>query len=129
MNKANISPISAGVRCVCPRCGEGALFNGYLKLADECECCGLDYRYEDAGDGPASVVILLVGILVVFPALLVEVAFKPPLWVHVILWLPLATALTLAVLRPFKAFWFALMYRNNVVQGRTGAEEPTDDTK
>ncbi len=127
MNQANISPISAGVRCVCPKCGEGALFQGYLKLADECECCGLDYRYEDAGDGPASVVILLVGILVVFPALLVEVAFKPPLWVHIVLWLPLATILTLAVLRPFKAFWFALMYRNNVVQGRTGSAGPTDD--
>jgi uncharacterized protein (DUF983 family) len=129
MNKANILPISAGVKCVCPRCGEGALFKGYLKLADGCECCGLDYRYEDAGDGPASVVILLVGILVVFPALLVEVAFKPPMWVHIVLWLPLATILTLAVLRPFKAFWFALMYRNNVVQGRAGTEEPTDDTK
>ncbi|PHS21930.1 MAG: hypothetical protein COA84_14310 [Robiginitomaculum sp.] len=131
MDKANISPISAGLKCVCPRCGEGALFNGYLKLADECPCCGMDYRYEDAGDGPASVVILFVGVLVVFPALLVEVAFKPPIWVHMLLWLPLATLLTLAVLRPFKAFWFAVMYRNNVVQGRGGlseTDEHTDET-
>ena len=114
MSKRGISPVTAGLKCVCPKCGEGALFNGYLKLADQCECCGMDFRYEDAGDGPASVIILLVGILVVFPALLVEAAFHPPIWVHAVLWLPLATVLTLILLRPFKAFWFALMYRNNV---------------
>ncbi len=127
MNNPGISPIIAGLKGVCPQCGKGVLFNGYLKLADECECCGLDYRNEDVGDGPASLMILLVGTLVVFPALLVEVAFKPPIWVHALLWLPLTTVLTLGFLRPFKAFWFALMFRNNVVQGRKELENPGQD--
>ncbi len=127
MSRSGISPVSAGIKCVCPQCGEGALFNGYLKIANECECCGLNFRNQDAGDGPASVVILLVGILVVFPALLLEVAVKPPLWVHALLWLPLATLFTLSILRPFKAFWFALMYRNNVVQGRKGPKDTTNN--
>lgn len=114
MSKSGISPIQAGLKCVCPKCGKGALFDGYLKIAPACAYCSMDFSYEDAGDGPASVVILLVGIMVVFPALMVEIAFQPPLWVQGLLWLPLATALTLVFLRPFKAFWFAVMYRNNV---------------
>ncbi len=127
MSKQGISPIQAGLKCVCPKCGEGALFAGFLKMAPSCECCGMDFSNEDAGDGPASVIISLVGILVVFPALLVEAAFRPPIWVHLLMWLPLATLLTLLFLRPFKAMWFAIMFRNNVHISKTPDESKSGD--
>ena len=82
-------PIARGLRGRCPRCGEGKLFQGFLTLRPRCEKCGLDYRFADAGDGPAVFVILLGGAIVVFAALITEVVYQPPYWVHAALWLPL----------------------------------------
>lgn len=38
----------------CPECGEGKMFKSWLKLADPCETCGLDFRFASPDDGPAS---------------------------------------------------------------------------
>jgi uncharacterized protein (DUF983 family) len=112
------SPFLAGVRARCPRCGEGALFSGFLKVADRCDACGLDYSAEDAGDGPAVFIMFLVGLIVVPLALVLELAAAPPVWLHLILWLPLSLALCLAFLRPFKATLFALQYRHKASEAR-----------
>jgi len=50
-----------GWRCKCPRCGQGRLLKGYLKVADSCPVCKLDYSHHRADDGPAYLTILLVG--------------------------------------------------------------------
>src|SRR5262249_41861956 len=70
----------------CPRCGQGSLFNGYLNVASRCAHCALDYATFDPGDGPAMFVILIVGFLVAGGALIVEVKFQPPYWVHAVIW-------------------------------------------
>lgn len=115
---APVSPLSAGLRCRCPRCGRGRLFDGYLTTAPACEACGLDYKFIDAGDGPAVFVILIVGFLVVGAALVVEVKVRPPIWVHMSLWLPLILILSLGLLRPLKATLIALQYANKAREGR-----------
>ncbi|WP_238178864.1 DUF983 domain-containing protein, partial [Methylobacterium dankookense] len=46
------SPLSVGLRCRCPRCGEGRLFDGFITLKPGCEACGLDYGFADPADGP-----------------------------------------------------------------------------
>ena len=56
---------SVGMRCRCPRCGRGKLFQGFLTLAPSCESCGLSYAFADPADGPAFFVMSGVGILVV----------------------------------------------------------------
>ena len=61
--------------------------------------CGLDYSFADAGDGPAVFVILIIGFVVVGLALWMEVTLNPPLWLHFILWIPLALALCLTALQ------------------------------
>ena len=95
-------PIGRGLRGRCPRCGEGRLFQGFLSLRPACERCGLDYSFADAGDGPAVFVILIGGFIVVFAALIIEVVYQPPYWVHAALWLPLILLVTLAPLRLIK---------------------------
>ena len=45
--------------------------------------------FADAGDGPAVFVILIAGFIVVGAALIVEVVYQPPFWVHAVLWVPL----------------------------------------
>ena len=111
-----VSPFSAGLKGRCPRCGEGRLFKGYLDLRDECAACGLDYSQVDSGDGPAVFVIFIVGFVVVGLALWLELAYMPPIWLHLLLWIPLILILSLGLLRPFKATLIALQYRNKASQ-------------
>jgi uncharacterized protein (DUF983 family) len=111
-------PIAKGLRGRCPRCGEGRLFQGFLTLRPDCERCGLDYGFADAGDGPAVFVILLGGAIVVFAALITEVVYQPPYWVHAVLWVPLILLVTLAPLRLIKGLLIALQYHHKAAEGR-----------
>ena len=111
-------PIARGLRCRCPRCGLGRLYEGFLTLRPRCEVCGLDYSFADSGDGPAVFVILFAGFIVVFAALITEVMFQPPLWVHALLWVPLILIVTLLPLRPMKGLLIALQYHHKAAEGR-----------
>lgn len=113
-----VSSFHAGLKGACPRCGEGRLFKGYLTLAPGCDRCGLDYSFANSGDGPAVFIILVAGFIVTGAALLVEIAYKPPFWVHAALWLPAGLVLPLLLLRPFKATLLALQYRFRAEEGR-----------
>jgi uncharacterized protein (DUF983 family) len=106
------SVLSLGLRCRCPACGEGALFQGFLAVRSRCPACGLDLSAQDSGDGPVAFIILIVGGFVVALALLTEVRYSPPVWVHLLLWLPLTLALVLGLMRPFKATLVALQYKH-----------------
>lgn len=113
------SPLDAGLRCACPRCGEGPLFAGYLTVRRNCESCGLDLAFTDGHEGPAVFIIFIVGFIVIAAAALSEVAFHLHPLVHLALWIPATVILSLLLLRPFKALLIALHYRN-VVHGEAG---------
>jgi uncharacterized protein (DUF983 family) len=112
------SAYATGLAGRCPRCGEGHLFSSFLTVAPSCEVCGLDLKFADSGDGPAVFVMLLAGFIVVGAALFVEVRYEPPMWVHLIIFLPLALVVCLGMLRPLKGVLVALQYRNKAEQGR-----------
>jgi uncharacterized protein (DUF983 family) len=94
------------------------LFQGFLGLRQGCERCGLDFDFADSGDGPAVFVILIGGFIVVFAALMTEVVYRPPYWVHAALWLPLVLLVTVAPLRPVKGLMIALQYHHKAREGR-----------
>jgi uncharacterized protein (DUF983 family) len=96
---APIDPFKSGLTCTCPRCGQGRLFDGLVKLKPACSACGLDYSFADSGDGPAVFVIMIIGFIVVGLALYVDVTFSPPFWLQLVIWIPLAIALCLWLLR------------------------------
>jgi uncharacterized protein (DUF983 family) len=110
--------IAAGWSCRCPRCGKGKLFAGFLTLRQRCDACGLDYDFADAGDGPAVFIMFFAGAVVVGAALITEILYQPPYWVHAVLWLPLIFILTLAPLRPMKGLMIALQYHHKAAEGR-----------
>lgn len=112
-----VSPIVAGLRCRCPRCGEGPLFEGFLDVRERCPACGLEMRKDDAGDGPAVFIIFVVGFAVVAAALFTEIAWSPPYWVHLVLWLPAILIGSFGLLRPAKALVVALHYRHRAGEG------------
>jgi uncharacterized protein (DUF983 family) len=112
------STLWAGIAGRCPSCHRGKLFSGYLTLAPRCDACGLDYAFADSGDGPAVFVILVTGFIVTGLALIVEILYSPPYWLHAVLWLPLAIVLPLVLLRSFKGVLIALQFRNKAEEGK-----------
>ena len=113
-----------GVACKCPRGGRGRLFSGYVRLRPSCETCGLDYAFNDPGDGPAVFVILFAGFVVVAAALIVEVKYQPPFWVHAMLWIPAVLATTLIPLRVIKSLLIVLQYHHRAAEGRLVQRDP-----
>lgn len=109
-----ISPIGPGLMGHCPRCGHGRLFDGFVSLLDHCDICALPYDFADSGDGPAVFVSFAVGLIVVGAALLLDIRFEPPLWIHFVVSFPLVLLLSLGLLRPLKGLLIALQYRNRV---------------
>lgn len=110
--------VMRGLACKCPRCGEGKLYAGFLTLAPRCDVCELDYAFIDAGDGPAVFIIMIAGFIVVGAALVVEMKYQPPFWVHAALWGPLILATTLLPLRSMKALLIDLQYYHKAAEGQ-----------
>lgn len=113
-----VSPLQAGLRSKCPRCGQGRLFATGLTLRGDCERCGLSYRFADSGDGPAVFAIFILGFLVLGAALITEFRIGPPVWVHVLMWGILTPLLAFFLLRILKASLIALQYKHKAEQGR-----------
>jgi uncharacterized protein (DUF983 family) len=116
--QAAVSPLFAGAAGRCPRCGKGKLFAGFLHLRPRCEACGLDYSFIDSGDGPAVFVIMFAGFVVVGAALVVELVYQPPYWVHAALWTPLILLTTIAPLRPLKGLLIGAQFKHKAAEGR-----------
>lgn len=106
----------------CPRCGQGKLFDGYLKVAPKCSRCGLEYSFAEAGDGAAWFVMLIAGTLAVAGVLFVELTWQPAYWVHALVAIPLAVLLPLAILRPIKGVLINRQYQTRAQEGRISGE-------
>lgn len=113
-----VSPFYAGLLARCPRCGKGRLFKKVLELREDCENCGLNYRFIDTGDGPAVFAIFILGFLVLGLALYVEFTYEPAVWVHVVLWGALTPLVALGLLRFLKALLIALQFKHKAEEGR-----------
>ena len=111
------SSLEAAVKGNCPRCGAHTLFRGWVAFAPSCRNCGLDLDSFNVGDGPAAFLIFIVGTIVVVAALVVDGAYSPPWWVHLV-WIPVASALTIGGLRLSKAFLLAQEYKHRAREGR-----------
>jgi uncharacterized protein (DUF983 family) len=112
------NPLLAGASGRCPNCGEGHLFEGFLKIASRCEACGYDLAQADSGDGPAVFVILIGGFLAAFGALFTVVALNPPVWVLLVVWMPATLIICLVLLRPMKGLMLAAQFMNKASQAR-----------
>jgi uncharacterized protein (DUF983 family) len=113
------NPYLAGAAGHCPNCGEGALFDGFLKVSPRCEACGFDLRKADSGDGPAVFVMLIAGFIAAFGLMFTEIAFRPPIWLEIVIWLPLAMILCLILLRPLKGLMLAAQFANRASEAKS----------
>ena len=111
------SSLQAALAGECPHCGARTLFAGWLRFADQCGSCGLDFSSFNVGDGPAAFLIFFVGTITVVSALLVDAAFSPRWWVHLV-WIPVAAGLTIGGLRISKGWLLAQEYKHRAREGR-----------
>jgi len=109
------------LRGLCPRCGAPTLFAGVARFAPRCTACDLDFAQFNVGDGPAAFLTLILGAAVTALAVIVELRFGPPWWVHVLLWVPLTVAGVLGSLRLAKGALIAAEYRNAAREGRVAS--------
>lgn len=105
----------------CPRCGEGRLFKSWLKLAERCEICGLDYGFAAADDGPAFFALIVLVFPLIFFVVWLQVAFSPPFWVHLLTSFPLLILGCLLPLRPLKGWLVASQYMHKAHEAGTKA--------
>ena len=118
MIESGPNPANVALMGLCPRCGAKTLYAGLASFAPKCRGCGLDYSGFNVGDGPAAFLIFIVGGLTVGLAIWLELSASPPWWLHVLLWLPFATMLTIGLLRLSKGLLLALEYRHRAGEGR-----------
>ena len=112
------SILKVGPACRCPRCGEGRLFAGFIKLRPACEACGLDYGFADPADGPAFFVMMTMAFPVTAFGIWFELAHEPPLWVHLVVTLPLILLACIPIIRPLKGVFIASQYIHRAEEGR-----------
>ena len=93
------------------------MFDGLLKLANACDACETSFENADIGDGASVFGVLIAGALAVVLLLLMQLAFDPPLWVHMMVQIPFITALTISLLRVLKGLLFALQFEHDARQG------------
>ncbi len=110
--KTLLAALATALACKCPRCGQGALFSGFLTVAEKCEHCGLELAKNDSGDGPAVFLIFILGALVVPLVVLVDSIVAMPLWLTMLVWTPVILGVTLGLLRPAKALVLTLQFIN-----------------
>ncbi|MEJ8476476.1 DUF983 domain-containing protein [Roseibium algae] len=102
--------VGRGLLNRCPACGKGKLFNGYLTTVHSCQACGEEIHHQRADDAPPYFTVTIVGHIIIPALLAVEVFYRPALWIHMALWLPLTILLSLGFLRPIKGSLVGLQW-------------------
>jgi uncharacterized protein (DUF983 family) len=109
-----LQAVGRGFAMKCPNCGKGHLFRRFLKVADTCEVCGEDFTAQRADDFPAYLVIVVVGHVVVPALLAVAIAYDPPAWLQLAIWLPVTLVSALGLLQPTKGAIVGLQWQTGM---------------
>ena len=103
----------------CPKCGEGPMFQSWLKINQACPACGLSYRFASPDDGPAFFSLCIVAFPLIFVVVWLQAAFAPPIWVHLLTSVPLMVIGCVLPLRPIKGWLVASQYVNRAQEAGT----------
>ncbi|MEG3089020.1 DUF983 domain-containing protein [Sphingomonas sp. PB4P5] len=112
------TPVAVALGGLCPRCGAKTLFDGWASFAPRCRQCGLDFGVFNVGDGPAAFLTLILGAIVTAMAITLELTLHPPLWLHMLIWIPVTAIGVVVSLRAAKGALIAAEYRGAAREGR-----------
>lgn len=97
------------------------MFRKWLKLADDCPVCGLDYCFAAPDDGPAFFSLCIVAFPLIFFIVWLQVSFDPPYWVHLLTSFPLLVIGCIVPLQPIKGWLVASQFVNKAQEAGTAA--------
>ena len=109
----------SGWKGLCPRCGEGKMFQSWLKVSHRCEVCDLDYRFASPDDGPAFFSLTFAAFPLLFLIVWMQVALDLSLPVLMAISIPLMVIGCLLPLRPIKGWLVASQFVNKSVEAGT----------
>ena len=121
------SPVSTGIAGRCPKCGEGALFKGFLKFNESCEACGADFSQEDTGDGPAFFVMTIVMFIFIPMVVAFQFLTDAPAWLIFVIWAPILVIACIALLRPLNGIMFNTQWVNKAREVRSSDFNKSDE--
>lgn len=81
-----------------------------MRINQHCSGCGLELGAYRSDDAPAYFTIAIVGHVVIPAMLILEQTSHPATWIHMVTWLPLTLALTLALLPRVKGALLAAQW-------------------
>ena len=112
-----------GTLCKCPHCGQGHMFRAYLKVAEECDVCGEQLNLHRADDFPPYIAITIVGHIIVFLMLHLDMTYHVQPITYVLSMIPLAIILPLAMLPSIKGAIVGLQWANHMYGFGTGQRD------
>ncbi len=104
-------PIINSLLFKCPACGEGKLYDSFMKITEKCPACGLEIKKHESADGPAYIAMFLTSIIVIIAAISVEVIYRPEFWIHIIIWSFFTVFIGITSLIFCKALFIGLQYK------------------
>jgi uncharacterized protein (DUF983 family) len=110
-----------GFKRMCPCCGRGKMFAGYLTPRETCAACGLAFEPLRADDAPAYFTVFLVGHIVISGVLITEQVWHPAMWAQ-FLWVPVAAAMMFGFLPVIKGAVMGAIYSSRAGEHRHPAE-------
>jgi uncharacterized protein (DUF983 family) len=119
------SAIFRGFRKLCPACGKAHIFSSYLGISETCHHCNEPLYHQRADDAPPYFTIFAVGHIIIPSMLFVEKIWKPDLWIHFAIWLPLTLILTLWLLPKTKGATVGLQWALGMHGFAKADEKPT----
>lgn len=98
----------------CPNCGRGAVVVGFLQPNTACDNCGEGYAHIRTDDLAPWLSIMVLGHLILPAIISVERLWAPPLWLHLVIWLPLTIEAVIVLLPRAKGLALGLMWGLNL---------------
>jgi uncharacterized protein (DUF983 family) len=78
----------------------------------------------DSGDGPVIFIIMLASLIVLGSMLVIDTVYSPPMWLQMVIWMPVMTAIVLGMMRPFKGVLISLQFHHKAGQAQRADTEP-----
>jgi uncharacterized protein (DUF983 family) len=111
-----------GAKRMCPRCGKGKMFAGYLTPRESCESCGLAFEPLRADDAPTYFTVFLVGHIAIAGVLFSEQLSHPALWILTAVWIPATLAMMFSFLPIIKGAVMGAIYSSQAGEHKFPAE-------
>lgn len=105
-----IKAMGRGWQQICPQCAGSPLFRSYLKAAENCKVCQLDYQSMRSDDVPAYFTIAIVGHIILPAICFLEIKFSPSLTIHLLIWPGVTTILVLMLLPRIKGMIMSMLW-------------------